>query len=69
MARDGHLCSNGKSSIVEERILLFFLVPSIVGEQIHLFFFVPSIVGEQIHSIFFVSSIVEELNIRFFLSI
>ncbi len=39
--------SNGKSSIVEERILRFVFVPSIVEERILRFVFVPSIVEDQ----------------------
>jgi hypothetical protein len=42
------MTSNGKSSIVEERILRVVFVPSIVEERILRFVFVPSIVEEQI---------------------
>jgi hypothetical protein len=52
------LTSNGKSAIVEERILRFVFVPSIVEEQILRFVFVPSIVEEQILWFVFVPSIV-----------
>ncbi len=48
--------SNGKSLIVEERILRFVFVPSIDGEQILHFVFVPSIVEEQILRLVFVPS-------------
>jgi hypothetical protein len=47
--------SNGKSSIVEERILRFVFVPSIVEERILRFVFVPSIVEEQILCFVFAS--------------
>jgi hypothetical protein len=50
--------SNGKSSIVEERILRFVFIPSIVEERILRFVFVPSIVEEQILRFVFVPSIV-----------
>ncbi len=57
--------SNGKSSIVEERILRFVFVPSIVEEQILRFVFVPSIVEEQILRFVFIPSIVGEQILRF----
>jgi hypothetical protein len=60
------LSSNGKSSIVEERILRFVFVPSIVEEWILRFAFVPSIVEEQILHFVFVPSIVGEQILRFF---
>ncbi len=61
----GYFCtlytySNGKSSIVEERILRFVFDPSIVEERILRFVCVPSIVEEQILRFVFVPSIVEE---------
>jgi hypothetical protein len=52
------ITNNGKSSIVEERILRFVFVPSIVEERILRFVFVPSIVEEQILWFVFVPSIV-----------
>ncbi len=57
--------SNGKSSIVEERILRFVFVPSKVEERILRFVFVPSIVEEQILRFVFVTSIVEEQILHF----
>jgi hypothetical protein len=58
------LTSNGKSLIVEERILLFVFVLSIVEERKLRFVFAPSIVGEQILRFVFVPSIVEEQILR-----